>query len=189
MSDTLVQTPVTAPAYQQTPPARPLTLRRWLLHDSPYILMLVLALAGVTFRMQILYWLALTPLFGIICIVAGWGNAKRAGGRLQLVYSQILIWAALILAIYVFYNNGAQGILNPNANPLAMVTLLALGTFVAGVQARLWETCAVGAVLFLALPGISWLNQSALLLDAIALAVIILGGLTWWFSERRRRTA
>ena len=38
--------------------------------------------------------------------------------------------------------------MNPNATSLGMMTLLALGTFVAGVQARVWQICAVGGVLF-----------------------------------------
>jgi hypothetical protein len=37
---------------------------RWLLHDSPYITMLLLALAGVIFRLPVSYWFILTPVFG-----------------------------------------------------------------------------------------------------------------------------
>jgi len=190
MSDRLTRTPAAVPQYDQAPAAsgapaaRPFTIRRWLLHDSPYILMLALALVGVTFRTEVLYWMALTPVFGVTCIIAGWGRAETRAGRLQLVYSQVLIWCALIFAIYVLYN---QGLVAVNGSSLAMMTLLALGTFVAGVQARLWQTCAVGVLLFLAVPGIGWLNQSSLLLDGIALTVIVVGGLTWWLTERRRR--
>jgi uncharacterized membrane protein YphA (DoxX/SURF4 family) len=69
------------------------------------------------------------------------------------------------------------------------MTLLALGTFTAGVQARLWQTCAVGIVLFLAVPGITFIHQSALLLVGISVVVIVLGGFTWSVSERRQRGA
>jgi len=34
---------------------------RWLLADSPYILMLLLPLAGVTFRLPVGYWVSLIP--------------------------------------------------------------------------------------------------------------------------------
>jgi len=192
MSDRLTPTPAVAPHYDDAPAAsvapaaRPFTIRRWLLHDSPYILMLALALVGVTFRTEVLYWMALTPVFGVTCIIAGWGRAGTRTARLQLVYSQVLIWCALIFAIYVLYN---QGLMAANGSSLAMMTLLALGTFVAGVQARLWQTCAVGVLLFLAVPSIGWLNQSSLLLDGIALAVIVVGGLIWWLTERRRRSS
>ena len=53
-------------------PNRRSALRSWLLHDSPYITMLLLALAGVILRLPSGYWLLLTPLFGVICVVAGW---------------------------------------------------------------------------------------------------------------------
>ena len=106
-----------------------------------------------------------------------------------MIYSQILIWAALIVAIYVLYSSGTEGLsLKPNANPMALVTLLALGTFVAGVQARLWQTCAVAIVLFLAVPGIGWVNQSLVLLVGASIVVVVLGALLWGITEGRRRT-
>jgi hypothetical protein len=65
-----------------------------------------------------------------------------------------------------------------------MMTLLALGTFVAGVQGRVWRICAVGCALFLAVPGLGWLDQSPLLLTAAAFVIVALGGLAWWVSRR-----
>jgi hypothetical protein len=75
--------------------------------------------------------------------------------------------------------------MNVNAASLSMMTLLALGTFVAGVQARVWQVCAVGGVLFLAVPGLGWLDQSPLLLTAAACVVVGLGGVAWWLTTRR----
>jgi hypothetical protein len=40
-------------------------------------------------------------------------------------------------------------------------------------------------VLFLAVPGLGWLDQSPLLLLAGAIAIGVLGSLLWWFSQRR----
>jgi hypothetical protein len=194
MSDSLMQTQAAAsvanepyaPATASQPVARRSAIRRSIAYEFPYILMLVLALGGAILHLPILYWLALTPFFGIVCIVAGWRNFATAGGRMQLVWSQILIWCALLVAIYVLYSSGVQGLtFNSNANPLALVTLLALGTFVAGVQARLWQTCAVGIVLFLAVPGIGWVNQSLIFLVGVSAVVVILGGLAWAVAERR----
>jgi uncharacterized membrane protein YfcA len=67
-----------------------------------------------------------------------------------------------------------------------MMTLLALGTFVAGVQARVWQVCSVGGVLFLAVPGLGWLDQSPMLLAAATCVIVALGGLAWWVSHRRQ---
>jgi len=193
MSDSLTQTPVAAsvasdpyaPATTDKPVARRSALRRTIAYEFPYILMLVLALGGAILHLPILYWLALTPFFGLICIVTGWRNFRTAGERMHLVWSQILIWCALLVAIYVLYSSGVQGLtFNSNANPLALVTLLALGTFVAGVQARLWQTCAVGIVLFLAVPGLGWINQSLIFLVGVSAVVVVLGGLAWVVAER-----
>jgi hypothetical protein len=151
--------------------------------------MLVLVLVGVTFSTPAAYWVILTPVFGIICVVAGWRHFETREGRLELAYTQALSWFALMLSIYVLYGNVVQGILNENSTSLAMMTLLALGTFMAGLQARVWRICAVGAILFVAVPAVGWLDQSAVLLMVATVAVIGIGGLTWWVDQRRHRTA
>jgi hypothetical protein len=77
--------------------------------------------------------------------------------------------------------------MNLNASSLAMTILLALGMFVAGVQSRVWQLSAVGGVLFLAAPGLGWLDQSSLLVTAVAFAIIVLGGIVWWIRHRPSR--
>jgi hypothetical protein len=74
--------------------------------------------------------------------------------------------------------------LNANATSLAMMTLLALGTFVAGVQARVWQISVVGGALFLAVPGLGWLDQSPMLLTAAAIMIVALCGLALWASHK-----
>ena len=170
-------------------PNRRSALRSWLLHDSPYITMLLLALAGVILRLPSGYWLLLTPLFGVICVVAGWRRFESGEARRQLVYALAMDWLALIVAIYVLTNTGVQGVLNANASSLALMTLLGLGTFVAGVQARVWRIGAVGAILLLAVPGMGWVDQSALFLVAATVALIAIGGVVWWLDQRRHGSA
>jgi hypothetical protein len=156
---------------------------RWLLHDSPYITMLLLALAGVIFRPPVSYWVILTPVFGVISVAAGLRHFVTPNARLELVYKLALCWSSVLLAIYLLYDRGVEGVLNANANALAMMILLALGTFMAGVQASVWRICAVGAILFLAVPSVGWLDQSPLLLAAATSVILALGGLTWWVSQ------
>ena len=170
-------------------PNRRSALRSWLLHDSPYITMLLLALAGVILRLPSGYWLLLTPLFGVICVVAGWRRFESGEASRQMVYALAMDWLALIVAIYVLTNTGVQGVLNANASSLALMTLLGLGTFVAGVQARVWRIGAVGAILLLAVPGMGWVDQSALFLVAATVALIAIGGVVWWLDQRRHGSA
>jgi hypothetical protein len=159
---------------------------QWILDDILFIAMLLLALAGVIFRLPVTYWLILTPVFGLISIAEGWSHFSTRSERLGLAYRVAAIWCALLLAIYLLYNSGVQGVMNANATSLAMITLLALGTFVAGVQARVWQICAVGGILFLAVPGVGWLDQSPLLLAAATCLIIASGGLVWWVRQRRQ---
>jgi hypothetical protein len=159
-------------------------LLRWLAHDWPYIAILGLALVGVVFRLPVIYWVILTPVYAIISIAAGWRHFGIKSARLELVYSLGLTWCALLLAIWLLFDSGVQGVLNANARSLVMMILLALGTFTAGVQAKVWRICAVGAVLFLAVPSLGWLDQSPLLLTAATIAIIALGGAAWWLTQR-----
>jgi hypothetical protein len=161
------------------------TLWRWLRQDSPYIAMLLLALAGVIFRLPVGYWIILTPVFGVISIAAGWPHFDTSEARLELMFRQTMCWCALLLAIFLLYDTGVRGVLNANSSTLTMMTLLAMGTFVAGVQAGVWRICAVGLVLFLAVPGLGWLDQSPLLVTAAAFLFIGLGGVAWWVNQRK----
>ncbi len=164
---------------------RPAALQ-WFLHDVFYIAMLVLALTGVVFRLPVSYWVILIPVFGVITVAEGWSHFTDRTERLALVYRVALNWCALLLAIYLLSNDGVRGVMNANATSLSMMTLLALGTFVAGVQARVWQICAVGGLLFLSVPGLGWLDQSPLLLTSVTCLFVALGGLAWWVSQRRR---
>ena len=164
----------------------PAALARRPLDDLPYIAMLALALAGVVLRLPVTYWVVLTPVFGAISIAEGWTHFPSRTERLGLVWRLALDWCAVLLAVYLLCNSGVQGVLDGNATSLAMMTLLALGTFVAGIQARVWEICAVGGVLFAAVPGLGWLDQSPLLLTVAACVVVAMTGAAWWVTRYQR---
>ncbi len=164
-------------------------LVRWFLHDIFYIAMLALALIGVVFRLPVSYWVILTPIFGIITVAEGWSHFTGSSERMGLMVRVGLIWCALLLAIYLLSNDGVKGVMNLNAISLSMMTLLALGTFVSGVQARVWQICAVGGVLFLAVPGLGWLDQSPLLITAAAGVFVALGAAAWWLRQRQAPSA
>ncbi len=151
--------------------------------------MLLLALTGVVFRLPVTFWVILIPVFGVISIAEGWRHFVTRSERVGLVCGVALNWCALLLAIYLLYNTGVQGVMNANATSLTMMILLALGTFVAGVQARVWQVCAVGGVLFLSVPGLGWLDQSPLLLTAATCLIVVLSGVVWWATQWRRSPA
>ena len=163
------------------------TLAQWFFDDIFFIAMLALALAGVILRLPVIYWLTLMPVFALISIAEGWRHFQTRSERVGLACRVTAIWCALLMCIYLLYSGGVEGVMNVNASSLAMMTLLALGTFVAGVQARVWKICGVGVVLFLAVPGVGWLDQSPFLLTAAACAIMALGGFVWWLKQTRVR--
>ncbi len=169
--------PATKPVSTQS------TVVQWLLHDSPYIAMLLLALTAVVLRVPVTYWVILVPIFALISGAEGWRHFAGRTERVWLMLALALNWCALLLAIFLLFNTGVQGSMNANANSLVMMILLALGTFVAGVQSRVWQICAVGGLLFAAVPALGWLDQSPLQLAAAAFAVIALGGMGWWLTQ------
>jgi hypothetical protein len=160
---------------------------QWILHDILFVSMLFLALTGVILRLSLMYWVVLTPIFGLVSIAEGWRHVHSRGERVGLACRVAAIWGALLMCIYLLYGGGVGGVMNLNASSLATTILLALGMFVAGVQARVWQISAVGAVLFLAAPGLGWLDQSSLLVTAVAFALIVLGGIVWWIRHRASR--
>lgn len=168
---------------------KPSFVSQLFLHDILYIAMLVMALTGVVLRLSVIYWVILTPIFGIISIAEGWRHFPTRGERVGFAYRTGAIWFALLVCIYLLYVSSVQGVMNLNSLSLAMLTLLALGTFVAGVQARVWQISGVGAVLFLAVPAVGWLDQSPLLLTAAVCAIVALGGAVWWIKHVQSRSA
>ncbi len=158
---------------------------RWLLHDLPYITKLLLALAGVVVKLPFAYSLILIPLFGIISIATGWHHAASRQEQFELVWRMALTWCALLLAIFLMFSDSLSTLLRGNATRPEMLTLLALGTFTAGVQAREWRICSVGGLLFLSVPAMVWLHDSPRLLGGSAVAAIALGALAWWMLPNR----
>jgi hypothetical protein len=167
------------------PPARSAVIG-WLVRDMAYIAMLVLALIGVGFRLPVSYWLVLFPLFGIISAYEGRVRGVSLGEQIKSVMGIAAIWIAMLVAISLLYSGGVKGMVDADASSLVMIILLALGTFCAGVQARIWQICAVGVILFLFVPGLGWLDQSFMFLTTATLIVLVVGGVAWWGFARFR---
>jgi len=178
---------------ENSPPAPRFTARTFLAREWPYLLMLGLALFGVAYTSFSQtpvrgYWLALGPFIGLICVTAGWRDAGSGEKRFHLVWTQILHWCAVLLTIELMLVADVARMMNADAKALSALTVLALGTFTAGLHIGAWRVCLVGVVLGLGVPGIAWLEQSALLilLVVVALAAIIVP-LIWMLYVHKER--
>jgi hypothetical protein len=130
------------------------------------------------------YWQFLALVICLVCIGSGWPHAHDKKARLRLVWTQALHWLAFLVAMNVVLLPGVQRMMNADATSLAILTLLALGTFTAGVHILAWQICLVGVVMAAGVPASAWLERSALLLSIGALAVVGIG-LAFWLYIRR----
>ena len=153
----------------------------------PYVLLLVLAIVGVAYtnmsqRPLVGYWEFLAVLTGVVCVVGEWSKAVDNQARLRLAWTQALHWAAVLVMMNIMLLSGVQQMFPSPASGLVLLALLALGTFLAGLNLLSPELCFLGFALALAVPAIAWLKLSALFL---VLGAVFLVGLVISFWPRR----
>uniref|UniRef100_E6VGS9 Uncharacterized protein n=1 Tax=Rhodopseudomonas palustris (strain DX-1) TaxID=652103 RepID=E6VGS9_RHOPX len=154
--------------------------------EWPYLLMLLLALFGVaytSFTPTSIYWVILAPFIGLVCVVSRWREARAADQHAYLVLSQVLHWGAVLLCMQLMSLQVTRQ-LGGLAAALGVLTLLALGTFSAGLHIRAWKISVVGVILGLSVPAIAFLQQTSLLiLLVLGLAVAIV--IPFFWAKRR----
>jgi hypothetical protein len=170
---------------QATPSPRiPRRLSFWL-KELPFALVLILTTLGVAYtsfsKQPIVgFWELLAPLIALVCIGSGWPSAADRTARLILIGSQALHWLAFIVVMNVLLLPGVQRNFTANSTALAVFTLLALGTFTAGLQVFSWQVCSLGLVMALAVPAIAWIENSALIVVVILAMMLAVGVGVWW---------
>lgn len=161
------------------------------IRELPFTLILILTIAGVaytSFKKEPIvgYWEILAPIIALVCIGYGWQEAGDKAARLRLIVTQVLHWFAFLLVMNMLLLTSVQRIFTATGTALAIFTLLALGTFTAGVQVLSWQICLLGVIMALGIPAIAWIENSALLVVLIVGAVIGLGAVLWWHWHQRR---
>ena len=152
--------------------------------ELPYGLVLILTIFGVAYTSYLkqpitAYWEILAPLIAVVCVGAGWRHANDKAARFRLVCTQVLHWLAFLIVMYVMMMPSVQRILSVSATGLSVLTLLALGTFTAGVHVLSWQVCVLGLIMALCVPAIAWIEASALIFVLIAVAVLGIGAMFW----------
>ena len=173
-----------------TLPAKPKHRSFWI-RELPFTVVLILTIAGVaytSFSKQpiVAYWEILAPIIALVCIGAGWGEAGTNDARLRLVVTQALHWGAFLLVMNMLLLGSVQRIFTAQATALAIFTLLALGTFTAGVQVMSWQVCLLGVIMALGIPAIAWIENSALLVVLIVGALIGVVAVIWFYWRQPR---
>ena len=171
------------------PKASRFSLRAFLIRDWPYLAMLALALFGVAYtsiarQSMTTYWIVLAPFYGVICVITRWRYIEGNPLRWQLIRTEAIHWVAVLVAMYLVFVSDVKQMMNSDASALVLLTVLALGTFTAGVHVAAWRICVVGVVLALAVPAIAWLDQATLLLLLIATALVAIFVLYFMYKRQ-----
>jgi hypothetical protein len=161
------------------------------MRELPFTLVLILTIAGVAYtsfsRKPIVgYWEILAPIIALVCVGAGWQDATDKAARLRLIVTQALHWSAFLLVMNMLLLSSVQRLFTSTATALAIFTLLALGTFTAGIQVLSWQIALLGLIMALGIPAIAWIENSALLVVLIVAVVVGIGAVLWWHWRERR---
>jgi hypothetical protein len=165
------------------------SLGGFLVRDWPYLAMLVLALFGVAYTSvarqgMTTYWVALAPCFALICIITRWRDVEGKEGHWKLVKTEAFHWLAVMVAMYLVFVSDVKQMMNSDASALMVLTLLALGTFTAGIHVGSWRMCMVGLILAVTVPAVAWLEQATLLLLLVAIVLISVAVLFYRRGQR-----
>jgi hypothetical protein len=165
--------------------------RRWisLLAELPYFAIVVIGIVGVSWTTMLgvsvaTYWVTMTPIAAVLCILVGWAHLPEGRRRFEMVAIQLGQWAAFLVAMYLMHVSTVEGLVTHDAIGSILLTLLALGVFISGLDLRTWKLCVAGAFLALAVPFVAWVADAGLFIFLIGIVLIALGLLFWWGTHR-----
>jgi hypothetical protein len=174
----------------EQPPSTHSGMSHFLWQQLPYVVALVLAIAGVAYtnvshQPLVGYWEFLALAIGVVCVVTKWPEIEGREAQLRLIWTQALHWVAVLVTINIMLVSGVQQLLPTPATSLVLLTLLA---FLAGVSLLSLQISFLSFAMGAAVPAISWLQQSVIFF--LLGAVLLIGlGITFWLRQDRRPQA
>lgn len=159
----------------------------FLWRQLPFVVALVLAIAGVAYtnishQPLVGYWEFLALAIGVVCVVTKWPELDGRQVRLRLIWTQAAHWVAVLISMNIVLVSRVQQMLPTPAASLVLLTLLALGTFLAGVGLLSLRICFLGLAMAAAVPAISWLQQSVIFFVLAAIFLVGLG-IAFWLRQ------
>jgi hypothetical protein len=159
----------------------------------PYVAVLALAIFGVAYtnishQPLVGFWEFLALAIGVVCVVTEWPNVDDRQARFRLMWTQALHWATFLVMMNIMLLPHVQNMVPAPANGLVLLMLLALGTFLAGINLLSLPICFLGLAMALSVPAIAWLKQSVLFL-VLAAALLIGLGIAFWPGRGKNHAA
>ena len=157
-----------ADANSRLPAASPSPRRRrkWgsLLGELPYLAIVIIGVIGISWtlsrRSVADYWVTMTPITALLCVAVGWAHLPHGRGRFEMVAIQLAQWAAVLVAMYLIHVSNVDGLVTNDALGGMMLTLLALGVFISGLDLRDLEALRRRRLPRLAVPFVAWFEQA-----------------------------
>jgi hypothetical protein len=167
----------------------PLLSRGVLLRNLPYIAALALAIFGVaysSFSGHAIngYWEFLAVATGLVCVVTAWPSAPDRQTRFKLIWTQVVHWVTILVAMNLVLLQGVQQVLPIQATGVVLLLLLGTGTVLAGIHLLSLRIGFLGVAMALSIPAMTWFKQASLIL---LLAGVAIAGLAIAFWPRGRK--
>lgn len=150
-------------------------------HSEEIVLVILVLLSGVgvvvndygSAQTAFRIWLWMTPVFGIVSTIAAWGAAQRRGEPVGAILpTQIAHWLGVVGAVLLIYVLQIYGRMTSEAAGSAVLVVLALSAFLAGVHTD-WRLSVLGIVLGLAVVGFAYVERVALVIVPVLLVALI----------------
>jgi hypothetical protein len=166
-------------------------LKTALIRGWPYLFLLFMSLVGISWsnlwhRNSALYWVSMGPLCALVCVGLAWRRSSVHHSRIRLVLLQTAQWIAVMVAMYLVAVSDLRDLLNNDARGLMMLTLLALGVFISGLNLLVWQLCVLGMFLAVSVPLIAWVEAASVLIFLLAAVIVALAMLRLWVQLRSR---
>jgi len=176
-------------------PETPIRQRRssflvWFIQALPFLVLGVGAVVGmaattVTGQPKRFYWEIYTPFAALVCVLEGWRVSKSAADFTAVLFTQVFQWLAVAVALYLLMLTSVRAMMNDDSVGLALLTIIALSVFTAGIHLRAWRLLVIGAFLACTVIAIAFIEAFAILLMAGVFALLCLLGLAGWFMRNK----
>ncbi len=152
--------------------------RPWKFPIAAVVVMVVLALVGVALTTSknewaSPFWIALVPIYGLLCVATAWDRARRDPAFLKPgIVRQVFHWLGIGFALWLGFFIRRAGEETVTALSDNALLLLALGCFLAGVHLE-WLFAVVGLLLMLTMVIVVEGEQYVWLIFVIGAAIIV----------------
>ena len=142
-----------------------------------FVILVVLSLVGVGITdfspaRSYWYWFAMAPIFACACLILEWTRFRSEGKSwMGTLRTQLLTWFGLLVAVQLVFLLLRAGRLTFESTGLVILLLLALTTFIVGINLD-YQLCLLGGFLGLTLLVVAYLEQYVWVVLFAAIVVV-----------------